>query len=145
MNNVNREILDYIKSQRVCVLAVEMLDGSPHASTVHFANTEDPLVFFFETDRAYRKSEALFGRDKSRASLVVGADESNMKTLQVDGELRLIKESEEKLFQEVYFKKFPEKVAKVSTHKLVFFLLTPTWWRFTDWTKPGGKVIVNSD
>lgn len=142
---MNPEILDFIKSQRVCVLAVEMLDGSPHGATVHFAHSENPLMFFFETDRAYRKSEPLFGRDKSRASLVIGVDEKNMRTLQVDGEVRLINDSEAKLFQEVYFNKFPEKVSKASTHELVFFLLTPTWWRFTDWTKPEGKVVICSE
>jgi hypothetical protein len=43
---MNKEILDYIKSQRVCVLAVEMMDSSPHAATVHFAHMDNPLMFF---------------------------------------------------------------------------------------------------
>ena len=141
---MNQEILDYIKSQRIGVLAVEMPDGSPHAATVHFANAENPLIFYFETDRDYRKSEALFGRDKSRASFVVGVDDQNKKTLQIDGEVRFIKDSEEKLFREVYFSKFPEKIAKITPQK-VFFLLTPTWWRYSDWTGPKGKVVITSD
>jgi len=39
---IDKKILDYLKDQRVGVLAVEMLDGSPHGATVHFAHTEDP-------------------------------------------------------------------------------------------------------
>lgn len=77
---MNKDILNYIKSQRVGILAVEMLDGSPHGATVHFANTENPLQFFFETYREYRKAEALFGRDVSRATFVIGSDERDCLT-----------------------------------------------------------------
>jgi uncharacterized protein YhbP (UPF0306 family) len=142
---MKQEILDYIKSQRVGVLAVEMLDGSPHGATVHFANTESPLQFFFETYREYRKAEALFGRDISRASFVIGSDESNMKTLQLDGEIRLIKTEEKQIIDEVYLGKFPEKKEKSKEPKVVFFTFIPKWWRFTDWTKPEGKIILTSD
>lgn len=142
---MNQEILDYIKSQRVCVLAVEMLDGSPHAATVHFANTEVPLVFFFETHRDYRKSEALLGRELTRASVVIGFDESNVKTLQMDGEVRLLKDEEKKTFDDVYLGKFPGKKTKTADAKAVVFCFVPKWWRFTDWTKPTGKTILSSE
>ncbi len=145
MEHMNQEILDYIKTQRVGVLAFEMLDGSPHAATVHIANTENPLMFLFETSRGARKSEALFGRAETRASLVVGFDESNMKTLQLDGIARLLKsEDEKKLFQEIYLEKFPNKKAKAADAKFVMFCFIPTWWRFTDWTRPEGKIILYS-
>lgn len=142
---MNPEILNYIKSQRVGVLAVEMLDGSPHGATVHFANTENPLQFFFETYREYRKAEALFGREISRATFVIGSDESNMKTLQMDGEMRLIKPEEKQIIDDVYLGKFPEKKEKSKEPKVVFFTFIPKWWRFTDWTKPEGKIILTSD
>ncbi|MDB5204022.1 MAG: segregation and condensation protein [Candidatus Taylorbacteria bacterium] len=139
---MNKEILDYIKTQRVGVLAVEMMDGSPHAATVHFAHTDDPLVFYFETYREYRKAEPLFAREKSRASFVIGSDESNMKTLQLDGIIELLKPEERGAFDSVYLGKFPEKSEKAKDPKFVFFKLTPTWWRFTDWTGPQGKKIL---
>ena len=91
-----REVVDFINKQFLSVLAVEMLDGSPHAATVHFAFSEDPLLFMFETHRPYRKCEALFGRAVSRASLVIGFDENNRKTLQIDGEVKLIKSDTER-------------------------------------------------
>lgn len=141
----NPDILNYIKSQRVGVLAVEMLDGSPHGATVHFANTENPVQFFFETYREYRKAEPLFGREITRASFVIGSDESNMKTLQLDGEIRLIKPQEKELFDEIYLGKFPEKIEKSKDPKFVFFTFIPKWWRFTDWTTPSGKIILTSE
>ena len=50
---MDNSVIEYLKTQRVGVLAVEMPDGSPHAATVHFAHTESPLVFYFETNRDY--------------------------------------------------------------------------------------------
>lgn len=133
-------ILEYLKGQRVCVFAIEMMDGSPHAATVHFANTDEP-VFVFETEKGYRKTEALFGREISRTSMVVGSNEGDMKTLQLDGVAQL---ADEKL-KEIYLAKFPKKQGKLDDPKAVMFTFKPTWWRFTDWTAPGGKMITTSD
>jgi len=140
-----KELLAYLKTQHVGVLAVEMLDGSPHAATVHFAHTEDPFVFYFETYREYRKAEPLFAREITRASFVVGSDESNMKTLQLDGAVQLLKSDERTVYDSVYLGKFPEKKKKAEDPKFVFFKFTPTWWRFTDWTTPEGKKIWTSE
>lgn len=144
---MRQEILDYLKTQRVGVLAVEMMDGSPHASTVHFAHSEDPFVFYFETNKEYRKSEVLFGKEVTRASFVIGTTETDMKTFQIDGIAELVKYNEREMFDTFYFAKFPEKLAKVSApgHSFVFFKFTPTWWRFTDWKSSTGKLVLTSD
>lgn len=138
-------ILDYLNTERVGVLAIEMLDGSPHGATVHFANCDGPFVFFFETRRAYRKAEPLLGREKSRATLVVGTDESKMKSMQLDGVVELIKDSEKELFDSVYLEKFPEKMTKAVDPTTIYFKFTPTWWRYTDWRHPEGKLIIHSE
>ena len=141
-----QEVIDFINSQFLSVLAVEMMDGSPHAATVHVALSEQPLMFLFETYRPYRKCEALFGREKSRASLVIGFDENNRKTLQMDGEVELLKtDTDMLLFNKVYFKKFPNKKEKMRDEKFVYFSFVPKWWRFTDWESPGGKRILSSE
>lgn len=141
-----QEVLDYIASQRVCVLAVEMPDGSPHGATVHFAHSENPLVFWFETYKDYRKVEALLHRTESRATVVIGFDEAHSKTLQMDGLVRLVQAGAEyEQFSTVYLSKFANKIEKSKDPKFTPFLFTPTWWRFTDWTRPEGKFIVSSD
>lgn len=138
-------VINYINQNRVGVLTLEMLDGAPHGSTVHFAYDQDTNIFFFETSLGYKKSEVLLGKEKTRASLVIGVTESEMKTLQIDGEVRLLKDDEKDLFDKVYFAKFPDKKEKNFGKPIVLFLFTPTWWRFTDWTGPDGKVIIGSD
>lgn len=147
--NFSKEVINFLDTQRVGVLAVEMLDGSPHAATVHFAYTISEgvtkAIFYFETYKEYRKAELLLQRGAARASFVVGCDESNMKTFQVDGTIQFLKPEEITVFETVYLEKFPEKKEKSKDPKFVCFSLVPTWWRFTDWTTPDGKTIFESD
>ena len=142
---IQQEILDFITSQRVGVLAIEMPDGSPHAATVHFAHTADPLIFYFETNRDYKKSEALFGKDLSRASFVIGTDEGTMKTFQTDGTAQLVKSDDMEQFKLIYLGKFDEKKDKSMNPKFVAFTFTPTWWRYTNFSGTNGKVILTSE
>ncbi|MEI8130645.1 MAG: pyridoxamine 5'-phosphate oxidase family protein [bacterium] len=142
---MRKEVLDYIETQRVGVLAVEMMDGSPHASTVHVAKNSNASVFYIETFRSYRKAEALFGRRTSRASMVIGFDELDMKTLQIDGEVRLLETELEKIeFEKYYFTKFPNKKTSTPNPDFVPFVFIPLWWRYTDWTDPSGKIVYNT-
>ena len=134
---MDKDILEYLKGERTCVLAVEMMDGAPHASTVHFATTEDPFCFIFETDKNYRKSEPLFGRESTRASLVLGTVEGKTETFQLDGIAAL---TEDEAHKAAYLAKFPEKAEKAKGENVIFFTFTPTWWRFTEWTKEGKKI-----
>jgi uncharacterized protein YhbP (UPF0306 family) len=136
---MNQNIIEFIKSRRICVCAIEMLDSSLHAATLHFAATADGSMFFFSTSPESRKGQALSGREVSKASVVVGFEESNMKTLQMDGEARLMENDEAALFKETYFGKFPEKAKMFPDNIFVVFI--PKWWRFTDWTGPEGKTI----
>ncbi len=135
------EALEYLKTQKIGVLAVELPDGSPHAATVHFAHIEEPPVFYFETYDDSIKAKALLERPSSRASLVVGSSLADLRTLQVDGVVQLLTDEEKGIFESVYLEKFPEKKEKATETKFLTFKLTPTWWRFTDWTTPEGKTV----
>ena len=138
------DALAFLNSQRVCVFAIEMPDGSPHASTVHFTAIGNEPILVFETDRRYRKSEALFNRDISRASIATGFEEGkNSKTLQMDGEARVLSSDDEHL--KTYLDKFPEKAEKIHGSNVVLFEFKPIWWRYTDWSKPEGKTVYLSD
>ena len=135
-------VQNYINQNRVGVLALEMLDGTPHGATLHFAYDKETDIFFFKTSSGYKKSEVLLGKEKTRASLVIGFDEVEMKTLQMDGEARILKDEEKDLFDKVYFGKFSDKSHSDSE---VLFAFIPKWWRFTDWKTLEGKKIIGSD
>ncbi len=142
---MDSKVLNYIDTQRVGVFAIEMLDGSPHAATVHFAYTQDPFEFYIVTDATYRKAEPLLKNKESRASFVIGSSEEDMKTLQLDGVVQLVSANQKGLLEDVYLKKFPEKTEDLKEIQAVFFKFTPAWWRFTDWTTPEGKSIILSE
>jgi uncharacterized protein YhbP (UPF0306 family) len=144
MEHLNTEALEYLATQRIGVLAIEMLDGSPHAAALHFAHTENPAVFYIATGVDSRKSEALLKNGSSRATFVVGADENNMKTFQADGIARVVDASENEAFMEVYLRKFPKREGRVKDAKALLMVFTPTWWRFTDWKTPEGVKIWKS-
>jgi general stress protein 26 len=138
---MNEEVLGFLDSKRIGVISVEMLDGSPHGATVHFAYQKDPLTFVFLTDRTYRKMEPLLKNSSTRASLVIGTDEDEMKTLQLDG-IAMVSEDEE--HKNAYFGKFPDKKEKYGGPDDVFFIFKPTWWRYTDYKAPEGKQVILS-
>jgi len=137
------DILEYLKSQPVCVIALEMMDGSPHAATVHFAHAKDPFTLIFKTDKTYRKSEPLLEKGTTRASVVIGSNEGDMRTLQMDGTARLLADGDATL-REAYLDTFPKKKEKGESPNDLYFLFTPAWWRFTDWTGASGKSVRTS-
>lgn len=140
---MNQEILDFIKSQRISVLAVEMGDGTPHAASLGFSHLESPLLFFFETLRNSRKGEVISTNKTTKASMVIGFSENPMKTLQLDGSVSTVDEKEK---IQSYLEKFPQKKDKLANkNEIVFFQFTPNWWRYTDWTKPEGKLVLSSE
>lgn len=139
---MNPEILKYILSQRISVFAIEMMDGSPHASTLHYAYDEKINTFIFETEKSYRKCESLFGRKISRATLVIGTNEGDMRTFQADGNAQLLNNDD---LKEVYLTKFPKNRDGADDPGVVFFTFTPAVWKFSDYTKSGSKTVYTSD
>ncbi len=139
---MREEILNYLTTQRVGVLAVEMLDGSPHAATVHFAHTINPFEFIFLTERGYRKFETLLKKNEARASLVIGTQDGEMKTVQMDG---VLIETSTTDHQKIYRDKFTEKDLTNLDDNDVFVVFKPTWWRYTEWSPSGEKTIFNQD
>lgn len=142
---MKQEVLDYLSTQRVGVIAMETSDGTPHAATIHFANTNDPFVIFIETGRNSRKAEHLKEHESARASIVIGSNEKDPQTLQMDGIAQIIDESEKDLFIKTYLGKFAEKTSKLENPEIIGIKFTPTWWRFTDMRNPAEKLVLSSE
>ncbi len=142
MNPPTPEMLEYLKSQKVGVIAVQMLNGVPHGATVHFAHQDKPFTFIVLTETSYRKAEPLLKNPSTPATFVVGTSEEAGKTLQLDGIAAL---TEDEVYKEAYFSKFPNKREKYEPPADIFLVFTPTWWRYTDWKTPQGKQILTSE
>jgi general stress protein 26 len=138
----DEKILNFLDSNRVGVLSVLLKDGSPHGATVHFSHQINPTKFFFLTDRKYKKCDALLEGNPVRASLVIGFSEEEMKTLQLDGTIRKVSDTEElSNLKEVHFKKIPTAKQYENDHDSVFLEFVPTWWQYTDYnTSPETRI-----
>jgi len=137
---MKEEMIQFLNKERISVFAIKMLEGEPHASTMHLAYNSDDFTFVFMTSPEYRKCTPLRNTRENPASIVIGFNEQEMKTVQMDG-LAQISATEEDLT--LYFKKFPEKADQYKND--VFFTFKPTWWRYVDWNKPEGKTVLDSE
>ncbi len=107
------------------------------------AHQDQPLTFVIQTSPDSRKCEKLFSTGTARASLVVGTTENNEKkdiTLQLDGVAHVLG-MDDPLIQ-TYLTKFLKKDEEYEGD--IFVAITPTWWRFTQWSTPQGTVIHTS-
>lgn len=134
------EMIKFLGEERVGVLAVNLLDDSPHGAVMHYSHSNNPLQFLFQTDPKYKKCESLHKNGSSKATLVIGTSEDAMKTFQADGMVYL-KSSDD--LENDYYKKFPEKVGAFPEN--IFITFEPEWWRYTDWKTPEGKQILTSE
>ncbi|CAN5138991.1 hypothetical protein BH11PAT4_BH11PAT4_2100 [soil metagenome] len=138
---MNREILSYLKANRIGVLAVILADGTPHTATIHYSEEESPLRLFFQTGTDTKKCAPLLDGSTVKASFTVGFSEDEWKTLQVHGILHMLTNDEDRdVFRRVHHTKFPE-TAKHDGPDTAFLEFTPTWHRFTDFNTTPKTVI----
>ncbi|MFA5999768.1 MAG: pyridoxamine 5'-phosphate oxidase family protein [Candidatus Paceibacterota bacterium] len=141
-----KEVIDFIHSQWLSVLAVEMMDGSPHGATMHFVFNKDTSTFFLQTYNTFHKAQAILEREQSRASMVVGFNDNDRRTLQLDGTVQVLKTDTEKyIFEKLYFDKFPKKRGLAKDSKFLAFSFVPLKWHYTNWDSPGGKLVLTSE
>lgn len=142
MNIIDKSVLGFLSTNRVGVLSVQLKDGSPHGATVHFSHQVNPTKLFFLTDRKYKKCEALLEGNLVRASFVLGFSEKEMKTLQLDGSVRMVTDAGELAFlKEIHFEKIPTAKEYENDPDSVFLEFVPTWWQYSDYnTKPETRI-----
>ncbi|PIR45313.1 MAG: hypothetical protein COV10_00295 [Candidatus Vogelbacteria bacterium CG10_big_fil_rev_8_21_14_0_10_51_16] len=131
---MNPTIKAFLDKERVCVLAVPLADGSPHAAAMHYSNTYQPLKLYFQTGKESLKCRALRAGDMARASVVVGFNETEMLTLQMRGMLREVTaQGELEALWRVHYRKQPQ-AEQYKGPDSAFLEFTPAWWRYTDFT-----------
>ena len=146
VNNPPGTALDFLAANRIGVLSVILKDGSPHGSTVHFSREPKTAHLFILTDRTYRKCEALLGGETGRASFVVGTSEAEMKTLQLNGTVRLVSDPARLAeIKEIHFARIPSARQYEDDPDSVFLEFTPAWWRYTDYTTDPETRISSAD
>jgi len=137
------EVKDFLRNQRVGCLAVALEDGTPHTSAVHFSCDAECQRLFFQVGKGSRKFNAVNERGKAKASFTIGFSEKEWKTLQIDGDLRLLRVDEDEQFQKIHYLKNPE-AKQYRGEDTAYLVFEPIWWRFSDFSVGDPPRIIGS-
>lgn len=113
-----------------CVIATVSADGMPEAATVGFSHDEH-MCIVVGTNGNTRKAVNL--ETNQSIALVVGF--SGTKTLQYEGIAQQLSQKELGKRLEQHFEKIPSARRFSQDKDQRYYLITPTWLRFTDYTQ----------
>lgn len=126
---MDQKVLDFLKNERVCSLAVIMPDGTSHSAAMYFSLDPTQNSIYFLTPKSSHKCQAVANDKVASASIAVGFSEVNMITSQLKGSLRLASKNTLSQVKSVYFAKYPDSRKYDSPHSanLVFEVLS---WKY---------------
>jgi hypothetical protein len=104
-------------------------DGTPQSALVGIAITQG-LEIIFDTVKSSRKYSNLIARPA--CSFVIGGWSAGEQTVQYEGEAEELESPERERYQAIYFKAFPDGPARMSWPGIVYFVVRPTWIRYSD-------------
>ena len=141
---MDQGILDLLSKERVCALSVCMPDRSCHTAAMHYSHIPDPLTIYIQTENTSKKMQGLKNGQPIAASIVVGFNEQEMKTLQIDGTVRLIADTSSlPAIHQIHYSKHPHAEQYKNDPGTVFLAFTPTWYRYTDYKTQPPTFIEN--
>ncbi len=120
-----QKAIGFMKACPLAVVATVDGSGKPESAVVSFAIT-DGFELIFATDQSSRKAANL--EANSHVAVVIGWDDK--KTIQYEGEARLLSVAEDAVYKETYFEKNP--FARKIVPERNYYLITPSWARYTD-------------
>lgn len=130
---MDSRILDLVARERVSVMAVCLPDGTVHAAALHYSHRNDPFAIIIGTETTTRKAQGLEDGRPAKASVVIGFDENQMVTVQMDGEVRMAIDPEElKQIKAIHYVKHPGAKKYDGEPANCFLIFTPTWWRYSE-------------
>jgi len=103
--------------------------GTPQSALMGIAVTQQ-LEIIFDTVKSSRKYPNLIARPA--CSFVIGGWGPGEQTVQYEGEAEELKSPELERYQETYFKAWPDGPARMSWPGIVYFVVRPTWIRYSD-------------
>lgn len=141
---MNEQTLEFIKQNKICVVSILRPDGSLHAATVHFSTNENATEFYIATSRKSRKVESLLEGNPKAASMVIGFNEEQMITLQMDGEVQaVLEDAEVEPIKAVHYAMHQFAKKFENDPNTLFLKFTPTWWRYSEF-KSSPPVFIES-
>jgi pyridoxine/pyridoxamine 5'-phosphate oxidase len=126
---MNKEtILKFLKSRKHAVIATSGDNNQPEAALIGFGETDD-LEIIFGTYKTSRKYKNL--KNNSKTAFVVGWEQDNI-TVQYEGVARELKLEEVDHYVSVYHTKVPSAAVFRNHPDQSYWIVTPTWIRYSD-------------
>jgi pyridoxine/pyridoxamine 5'-phosphate oxidase len=122
-------LYSFLAMQKLGVLGTIGPSGAPQSALVGIAAT-DEFEIVFDTVRTSRKYPNLVARPA--CSFVIGGWGAGEQTVQFEGEAEELKSPELERYQGTYFKAYPDGPARMSWPGIVYFVVRPTWIRYSD-------------
>ncbi len=120
-----KDFYAFMNRQSLGVISTVDANGNPEAAVVGFGQTEK-LELVFGTDNTTRKYANL--QSNTRVAFVIGWSDEG--TIQYEGVVRELRDDELDIVRNSYWKKTP-RAEKFGTETNRYFIVTPTWIRFT--------------
>lgn len=124
------EVRQFMSQHHECVIATISPDSQPEAATVGFSVDED-FKIMIATNKSTRKAKNI--ELNSKVAIVIGFD--GPKTVQIEGEAKIVDEKEHKDRINLHFETVPRAIDFAGEEGQTYYLITPSWLRFTDYTK----------
>lgn len=113
-----------------CAIATVNTDSHPEAATVGYTVDEN-FQIMFATNIGTRKAVNL--KSNQKVALVVGFD--GPKTVQIEGVAEVVDKEDNKARIEMHLQKIPGAKEFADKEGQTYYLITPNWLRFTDYTQ----------
>jgi pyridoxine/pyridoxamine 5'-phosphate oxidase len=123
------DLYSFLVKCKLGVLGTIGPSGAPQAALMGIAVTEK-LEIVFDTVKSSRKYPNLIARPS--CSFVVGGWSAGEQTVQYEGEAEELKSPDLERYQKTYFKAYPDGPARMSWPGIVYFVVRPTWIRYSD-------------
>ena len=123
------DLYAFIATHKLGVLGTTCHADTPQAALVGIAITPQ-LEIVFDTVKSSRKYPNLIARPA--CSFVIGGWGDGERTVQYEGVAEELKSPELERDQETYFKAWPDGPARMSWPGIVYFVIRPTWIRYSD-------------
>lgn len=121
------ELYEFLNSYQLAVVSTVNPEGLPSAAIIGFGQTKE-LELIFGTDNTTRKYKNL-SHDKHVAFAIGG---ETPETIQYEGIARELDQSELDIVRDNYWNKNPHAAARSKIPTQRYFIVKPTWLRYTD-------------
>jgi hypothetical protein len=139
MHMTKSNLLKFLRTHRLGVLATVSSEGNPEAAVVGITVSEN-FEIVFDTIDSSRKGINL--RRNRRAAFVIGWD--NERTAQYEGIADEPTGMELAGLKELYFSVYPDGVLRQEWKGITYFRVRPLWIRYSDYNE-GGEIIEFGD